>query len=111
MTPNKVIEIVDGLKPNVFDEEAKLRWISELDGMVTRLVFQEETFTPYTYPDDMDKELLVPAPFESLYELYVSAMIDYYNKEYEYYNNSAGVFETRFSDYKKAYIREHRARG
>lgn len=111
MTPNKVIEIVDGLKPNTYDEEAKLRWINEFEGMVKRLVIQDDEFTPYVYPDDMDKELLVPAPFDNLYCFYVEAMMDYYNKEYEYYNNTAGVFEARFQEYKKAYIRENMARG
>ena len=162
MTPNKVIEIVDGIKPNSYDEEMKLRWINELDGTVQKLVMQEgkgecreweEHFADnkwnyscrfcgygfeaeekvgalpnycqscgvkmdggtdimqYSYPDDMDKELLIPAPFDSLYSLYLQAMIDYQNKEYGNYNNSASMFETRFSDYKKAYIRENRAKG
>lgn len=111
MTPNKVIEKVDSLKPNSYDEEVKLGWISELDGNVKRLVMQEEGYTPYAYPDDMDKELLIPAPFDSVYELYLEAMIDYHNREFQNYNNSAAMFETRYSDYKKAYIREHQARG
>lgn len=111
MTPNKVIEIVDGVKPNTYDEETKLGWINELDGNVKRLVIQDDEFIPYEYPEDMDKELLIPAPFESVYTLYLEAMIDYRNKEYANYNNSASMFETRFSDYKKDYIRHHRARG
>ena len=111
MTPNKVIEIVDGIKPNSYDEEMKLRWINELDGTVKRLVIQDKEFIPYEYPEDMDRELLIPAPFDSLYSLYLQAMIDYQNKEYGNYNNFASMFETRFSDYKKAYIRENRAKG
>ena len=67
MTPNKAIEIVDRLKPNPYSEEDKLRWINELDGMVQRLVIQTDNVTRYVYPEDMDKELLIPAPFENLY--------------------------------------------
>ena len=111
MTPNKVIESVDSRRPNAYDEETKLGWINTLDGMVKRLVLQEKEATPYAYPDDMDKELLVPFPFDSVYELYIESMIDYYNREYANYNNSAMMFEARFSEYKKAYIREHGARG
>lgn len=111
MTPNKVMETIDSLRPNAYDEETKLRWISDLDGNVMRLVIQEDGFTPYTYPADMEKELLIPAPFESVYVLYLEAMIDYHNREYQNYNNSAAMFETRYSDYKKAYIREHKAKG
>lgn len=107
MTPNKVIESVDGIRPNSYSEEQKLGWISDLDGMVKRLVMQEEEVKPYNYPEDMDTELLIPFPFDSLYSMYVEAMIDYYNREYGNYNNSAMMFEGRFTEYKKAYIREH----
>lgn len=111
VTPNKVIESVDSIKPNSYDEETKLSWISELDGNVTRLVFQEDSYTPYSYPDDMDKELLISSPFDSVYGLYLQAMIDYHNREFGNYNNSAAMFETRYNDYKKDYIRKHRAKG
>lgn len=111
MTPNKAIETVDRLKPNSYSEEDKLRWISDLDGLVKRLVIQEDDVTQYTYPDDMDKELLIPAPFDDVYALFLEAKIDYYNREYANYNNSATMFEAQFSEYKKDYIRKHRARG
>ena len=137
MTPNKAIEIVDRVKPNSYSEEDKLRWIDELDGMVKRLVFQwdekylksietqykngqikEKQYTEfmnkakqYSYPEDMDKDLLITSPFENLYPLYLEAQIDYHNREYAHYNNSALMFETQYSEYRKAYIREHRPRG
>lgn len=111
MTPNKAIEKVDSLKPNTYSEEVKLDWINTLDGMVKRLVMQDDNFTPYVYPDDMDKELLIPAPFENAYGLYIEAMIDYYNREYGNYNNSVAMFDGLFTEYKKAYIRENAARG
>lgn len=111
MTPNKVIETVDRLKPNSYSEEDKLGWINELDGMVQRLVIQSDNVTEYSYPDDMDKELLIPAPFDGVYALFLEAKIDYYNREYANYNNSAMMFETQYSEFKKAYIREHQARG
>jgi hypothetical protein len=111
MTPNKVIEIVDRLKLNSYSEEDKLRWINELDGMVQKLVFQSDEIKEYSYPEDMDKELLIDAPFDNVYALYLEAKIDFYNKEYGNYNNSAMAFEALFSEYKKDYIRKHPARG
>ena len=110
MTPNKSIEIVDSVRPNPYSEEDKLRWINELDGTVQRLVFQNDDIKQYSYPDDMDTELLIPAPFEDLYNLYLEAKIDYHNREYGNYNNSAMVFESRYDDYKKWYIRNNPAR-
>ena len=113
MTPNKVIERIDEVKPNPYSEETKLGWMSELDGMVKRLVIQEleSDIKPYIYPEDMDSELLIKYPFDSLYMAYVEARIDFYNHEYGNYNNSAMVFENAFTEYKKAYIREHPAKG
>ena len=64
MTPNKAIEKVDRLKPNSYSEEDKLGWINELDGMVQRLVFQSDTVKEYVYPNDLETELLVPAPYD-----------------------------------------------
>ena len=113
MTPNKAIEIVDRLKPNSYSEEDKLRWINELEGMVQRLVIQkaDNEIEQCVYPDDMEKKLLIPTPFDDAYTLFLEAKIDYYNREYANYNNSALMFETRYNDYKKAYIREHTAKG
>lgn len=111
MTPNKAIEIVDRLKPNAYSEEDKLRWLNELDGMVQRLVMQDKQVTKYAYPDDMDRELLIPIPFDDVYTLFLEAKIDYYNREYANYNNSATMFEAQFNEYKKDYIREHQVKG
>lgn len=108
MTPNKVIELIDAKRPNAYSEEDKILWISEVDGMVRRLVFQESEAPAYKYPDDGDKELLVPAPFDGVYAFYVEAMIDYHNREYQNYNNSLTMFNNRFDEYRKAYIRENK---
>lgn len=112
MTANKVIEIIDSLRPNAYNEEMKLRWISELDGIVQRLVIQkdEKDVVQYSYPEDMERELLIPYPFDNAYALYLEAMIDYHNREYPNYNNSVQRFEALFTEYKRSYIREHPAR-
>ena len=107
-TPNKVIETVARLKPDVYGEEEKFRWLCDLDGKVKRIVMQDTDGVDYEYPRDMDKELLIPAPFDDAYVLYLQAMIDYYNKEYISYNNAMLMFNSKFDEYKKAYIREHR---
>ena len=140
MTPNKAIEIVDRVKPNSYSEEDKLRWINELDGMVKRLVFQwdeaylkeiealyksdkttekeKEVYAdilkkakPYSYPEDMDTNLLITEPFENVYPLYLEAQIDFHNREYDHYNNSVMMFESQYTEFKKAYIREYSPRG
>lgn len=109
MTANKAIEIIDAAKPNAYDEEDKFRHLNELEGMIQRTVFQrnEDEMVKMVYPDDMDKELLVPFPYDEIYPMYLSAKIDYANREYANYNNSAMNFNDRFGEYKKLYIMEH----
>lgn len=106
-TPNKVIEHVDNVKINAYRAEEKFQWLCDLDGMIKRVVHQEEESVRYSYPEDMDTQLLVPHPFEGIYALYLEAQIDLHNKEYEEYNNTILVFNTKLDEYKKAYIREH----
>lgn len=108
MTPNKAIEYVDKVKVNAYGDEEKLQWIYELEGMVKRLVMQDKESVQLAYPDAMDQELLVPHPFDSIYALYLEAMIDYRNKEYTSYNNSMLMFNSKFDEYRKAYIRENK---
>lgn len=107
MTPNKVIELVDSKKPNAYSEEDKISWMSEVDGMVRRLIHKADAQEPYKYPEDGDRELLIPAPFDGAYVFFVEAMIDYHNKEMQNYNNSVSMFSQRFDEYRKAYIREN----
>ena len=107
MTPNKVSESVDKVKINAYEPEEKFRWISELDGMIRRVVMQEDGAVGYCYPDDEDTDLLVPFPFDNIYPLYIEAMISLHNKEYNEYNNEIQVFNARLEEYKKAYIREN----
>ena len=107
MTANKAIERASNVCPDAYSEEDKLRWISELDGMVKRIVHQETEAEPYRFPEDMDKELVIPAPFDGVYELYILSKIDFHNQEWSKYNNTATAFHAMFEDYKKAYIREN----
>lgn len=107
-TPNKVIEYVNHIKANAFEEEEQFQWLCDLDGMVKRIVMQEEEGVDYRYPEDMDTHLLIPHPFEGVYALYLQAMISLHEKNYNDYNNAVLVFDTKFDEYKKAYIREHR---
>ena len=107
-TINKVIEQVDGVKLNTFDEEMKFNWLANLDGQISRLVMQAKEPVTYKYPDDMDRELLVGAPYEGIYALYLEAQIDLHNREYEHYNNAALAYSSLLDEFKKWYLRENR---
>lgn len=106
-TMNSVIEYVDSVKPNVYEETDKYRWISTVEGLISAEVHGMAEPVKLSVPEDADKELLVPEPFSDVYALYVCSMIDFHNKEYEHYNNSALMFAERLEQYKAHYIRHH----
>lgn len=106
-TINQTIEYVDKVKINPYGDEEKYRWLSELDGMVRRTVFQDSSVVAYNFPDDGDMELIVPYPYDGIYASWLEAKIDFYDKRFEDYNNTVSMFYSLFDEYKKAFIREN----
>ena len=104
---NEVIERVEAVKPSVFPEEERMRWIATLDGNISTTVMDMDVPVTYRLPEEADRPLLVEKPFDDIYELYVSAMIDFHNREYNAYNNAMLMFQERLEQYKAWYIRNH----
>lgn len=105
MTINKVIATVDALKPNVFTDEDKARWIIEVDGKVNAELVKSSTYAAPEHPADGDKTLLVPAPYDSVYEKFVYAEIALKNLDYNEYNALAVDFNDSFAEYAAYYRR------
>lgn len=106
MTMNEVIEYVDKVRPNAYSREDKCRWLNTLDGIVAREVHQTEP-RDYDLLNGADETLLVPHPYDDVYALYVFAMIDFHNREYDEYNNAVLLFKERLEQYKAWYIRNN----
>lgn len=109
-TMNSVIEYVDGVKPNVYSDDVKYKWINTLEGLISREVMGEDA-PEYALPDDADMPLLVSHPYDDVYSLYVAAMIDFHNREYNNYNNSVLMFTERLEAYKAWYIQRNMPKG
>lgn len=114
----KIIEAInriDSLKHNTYTESDKVAWLSELDSMVKVEVIDthegECTFTGYDDLTDPQTELLIPAPYDKAYLLWMEAQIDYYNHENESYNNAADSFNTIYEQFKNYYNRTHKPKG
>ena len=106
MTINQVIEYVDRVKPNAFTNEDKCRWINTLEGLISQAIHNEDA-PEYTLPDDAETPLLVDSPYDGIYHLYVSAMIDFYHREYDDYNNTILMYSSMLDEFKKWHIRNH----
>ena len=107
-TINEVIERNKAVKPDTYDETTKAEWLYRLDGRISKEIMHQEPPAHYIYPEDGDKELLVPFPYDDMYDYYLQAMIDYNNKEFKTYNNSLAMYNKAFGEYAKLYIREHK---
>ena len=113
MTIAEAISKVDTLKPNTYTIEDKLGWLSTLDTRVmTQIIETHELDEPiyfygYDDPEDLEIDLLVPAPYDEMYLRWLEAMIDYHNSEDERYNNAIILFNNAYEGYKTHYTRTH----
>ena len=119
MTIIEAINRIDHLKPNAYSQQDKVRWLSNLDGVVKKEIIdtheggEDVIFEGYNDETPLTTELLIPAPYDEVYVRYLEMQIDYANGEYAKYNNSTVEYNTAFSAFEKYYNRDHtpRSRG
>ena len=106
-TINTAIEAAMKLQPDAFSDNIKSRWISELDGKIMYETMHNSNFTPYEFPKDADKELIVKSPYDNIYELYIIAMSNFFSGEMSAYSAAAILFEQAYSEFRKNYLRNN----
>lgn len=104
MKVDKLIKLVQTLKPTAFDDEILLMWVSECEGMVLSEVHLVSVadIEPFALGADSSlptAELTAPFPYDKLYTQYVLAQIDYANGEYTKYQNSMQMFNATYTEY------------
>ena len=110
------INHIDAVKPNAYGQEVKIRWLSQLDGIIKKEIIDtheggdEINFSEYS-SESLMKEMLVPSPYDDIYIKCLEAQIDYANGEYGRYNNSITMYNTAYLAFAKAYNREHKSVG
>ena len=108
MTVEECIRFVDAVKPNAFPTEAKIAWLSQIDGKIASEIFlmapaELKQFHYETIMDDGDKELLVDPPYDDIYSAYLTAKVDSKNGEFNRLSTAAQAFN-RLWDELSAYI-------
>ena len=90
MTVNDAISKVKDRKPNAYSDESLVDWLNECEAMVQReiMLTVPDEIIQYDYPDDLDKELILPRPYAALYVSSIKMMIEYTQEEYNAYNNT-----------------------
>lgn len=113
MTLIEAIGRINELKPNTYSHTDKVKWLSTLDGIIKTEIIdthegaEEVTFTGYNEDSDLTTELLVPAPYDSIYLRWLDAQIDYANGEYDRYNNAVQAYNDAYTAYERNYNRTH----
>ena len=115
MTIREAIETTDKLLPNQYTEAEKIRWLSQLDGLVHREIVLShrgvtpgtEAFRGYKEDDDYDTELLVPYPYDEVYRWWLETKIDESNGETVKANIAGQKYNAAYQTYQDYYNRTH----
>lgn len=113
MTIQEAVALVDRMKPNQYDHETKVKWLSKLDGMIFREIIAThdgstmESFDGYDEANP-DMTLLVPYPYdEDVYNYFLQSQIDKENGEMAKYNQSVTMYNNAFKIFQDWYNRTH----
>lgn len=113
MTIIEAINTIDALYPNTYPKEMKIAQLSKLDAVIKRDIIdkhegsEDVTFNGYDENTPLDTVLLVPAPYDDVYVFWLQTWIDYWNGEIGRYNNSTSMYKSAYSNFERAYNREH----
>ena len=98
MTVYDAIAKVKDRKPNAYSDESLNDWLNECEAMVQRELFLTvpDEIVQYKFPEDRDKELILPKPYDALYVTYIIMMIQYSQEAWGAYNNSQAMFTAQY---------------
>lgn len=104
MTVTDTISQADELRLNTISDEQKAAWVIGLDQQIAERLGM--TSFLYGWPAG-DGELLLPAPYDRVYVLYLCCQIDYYNNETALYGNDKTVYDEMMGEAMAWWRRQH----
>ncbi len=112
MTLQDAIDYADEMKPNAFSDAHKVAWLNNLEGRIMEDVFLMDVDRTgdllYSYPDDLETELMVRPPHDDIYTLWLMAKIDEANGEYTKYANSMSIYNEHYGSFVRWFARTYR---
>ena len=105
-----VLRYVDDIKPNRFTDDTKVQWLNEVEGYIQTEVMMLALSEVVQYDPEahMHTELLVKPPHDKLYAMYLCAMVDFANGEYDKYENTMQMYNEFLGEYIKWYTMHYR---
>ena len=74
-------------------------WINDFE-LQNVYSLSKSIYTRLYYPEDKDKQLVLPEEYTNIYILYLSALIDFFSGDMDKYNDSAMKFRDAYNDFK-----------
>jgi hypothetical protein len=115
MTIQEAIDRIDETKPNMFSDQQKVAWLSEVDSYIFRELIKTHEGSPagidfvgYDLDTKMDTKLLAEEPYHDIYETYLAMRMDYKNRETGEYAKSRNAFNGAWQTYADYYNRTHK---
>lgn len=96
MTYRELAEEAERLYPSEYEAEELIKWAREVDADVMDTIIKKQS-TPGKCDDD--DTVLIVAPYDNLYRLYIMAQIAFFQRDWAAYNNYAALYAARFSEY------------
>lgn len=113
MTIIEALNMTDALKPNTYDQMTKIQWLSQLDLMVKHDVYDTHDvvsliFSGYNQDTPLDTVLLIPSPYDRVYQRWLDAQIDLANGEIDRFNASILLFNKDYTEFINDFNRKYR---
>ena len=111
LTAEDILDRVDDLEPNYYEDEYKLDWLLEIEVILYHEVFLTHAGSEeMEEPDEMTDatELQVPVPYgRDIYENYLKAKISQANGESGRYNEYMTLFNAAYQTFAAYWNRTH----
>ncbi|GHV05572.1 hypothetical protein FACS1894217_02690 [Clostridia bacterium] len=103
---NQVIGRGAQIRASQAPDKTLASWLIELDGRLNNEVFGGNGSPPESFPEDMDKPLLVDAPYDKIYDLYLVSRSDFLRQDYVSFQVSDAQFSAAEAEFRRANVRQ-----
>lgn len=106
MKYREAISLADKARPNTVTDDVKFAMLHELETSVAELMQVEAPKNPFP----TDGNLLMGAPHDNIYKLYLMAMCDFEMQDAELYEADYEMFSNKYKNAAAAWRRSHPTR-
>ena len=113
MTLAELIAYVDNIRPNAFDKDVMTGWVNTIERQVYDQILSRaadytgDTYGPYQYDLDAERELLVEDAHKDVYVTYILAQMDYAIMELDRFNADSAMHQAAWQEFAAEYRRNH----